>query len=112
MNNLQQMSLVAYMVIHPFDCSCTQCADLGGILNLIDLYKVSDFTDVKLRKIYAWLLKNLMNQGCQIKDLNFHESTAPKLSDIVHCSNESMIFENMDDRKTRRYLLLKDILCS
>lgn len=116
------------MVTHPSDCDCNQCGEFGGIKELAKMYSVSDFTELKVRKIYAWLkAKN----DCHITKLDFEEPTAPKLSDIVDYSTESMVFEPiMQEEKTEgftnrtvsplqkkqigiKYLLLKDILlCS
>jgi hypothetical protein len=118
------MSLIAYTVSHPSRCDCSQCEDFGGVKELLKMYQVSDFPDLRLRKIYAWL--KMKFPDCLLQDLDFEEAGAPLLSLLTECCVESMvyepIYENVSTEFTnstapinprvigQKYLKLKDIL--
>jgi len=91
------------------NCDCKQCENFGGINQLFKIYDADFFTDLNLRRIWVWLLAKFKFGSCNIKDLNFVEDpTAPKLSDIVDCSEKSMVFVEKEGKT--EYKLLADIL--
>ena len=56
-----------------------------------------------------WLLAKFKFGSCNIKELDFvNDPTAPKLSDIVDCSEKSMVF--VQNGNKQEYKLLADIL--
>lgn len=106
LSTLRQKSLIAFLIAHKNNCDCNQCQYFGGIGELFKIYEPQDFNDMKLRKIYNWLLNKFKHGSCHLENLDFiNDPTAPKLSDISECAEQSMVFEN------GKYLLLKDILC-
>jgi hypothetical protein len=108
LTKVQQQAIIAYVVAHRTDCSCKQCEYFGGIRELFNLYKPDDFTDPLLRKIYSWLKIKWTQKTCYLQDLDFTDPTAPLVSDISNCADESMVFKTEDDKVT--YLTLKEIL--
>lgn len=105
MQKSQQQALISFSVSHQLDCSCNQCKYFGGILELFKLYSADQFTDLKLRKVWAWL-KNRYWHISQPLPKN-----SPPLSLFVQCMVDSMKFEFDPETQLTKYLLLEDILC-
>lgn len=103
MNILQQKSLISFAVTHYKYCLCDQCNYFGGVDELFRIYSPKFFTSNLLRRIWGWLLVENKKGSCYIVDLDLESTLAPKLSILVACSTESMVFYP-------KYLLLKDVL--
>ncbi len=104
---LQQKSLINFVVSHQTKCVCKQCQDFGGVEQLFNRYEGDYFTDLNLRRIWLWLLAKYKFNSCYLNDLDFiNDPTAPKLSDISDCAQESMVFDLLN----KKYYLLADIL--